>query len=167
MLYKVTQREWWSGGRTTFKFFLTAGVLGTATTSLTYGAAALWLGTSADVQGTIRMLCWLLMALTGFKLVGEATVLLHGYDRKLGELKRTALLLRGQLLKQFMARLGVGAVGGLLLPLLLTSSMEQLSPTGQLVFLAASAAALLLSELLERMLFFKALSAPKMPGAIA
>ena len=37
-------------------------------------------GTSADVQGTIRMLCWLLMALTGFKLVGEATVLLHGYD---------------------------------------------------------------------------------------
>jgi DMSO reductase anchor subunit len=107
------------------------------------------------------------MALTGFKLVGEATVLLHGYDRKLGELKRTALLLRGQLLKQFMARLGVGAVGGLLLPLLLSSSMDQLSSTGQLVFLAVSALALLLGELLERMLFFKALSAPKMPGAIA
>lgn len=167
MLYKVTHREWWSGGRTTFKFFLTAGVLGTATTSLTYGAAALWLGNSADVHGTIRTLCWLLMALTGFKLLGEATVLLHGYDRKLGELKRTALLLRGQLLKHFAARLGVGAVGGVLLPLLLIGSMGQLSASGQLVFLATSAAALLLGELLERMLFFKALSAPKMPGAIA
>jgi DMSO reductase anchor subunit len=65
-----------------------------------------------------------------------------------------------------MARLGVGAVGGLLLPLLLTSSMAQLSPSGQLVFLASSAAAVLAGELLERMLFFKALSAPKMPGAI-
>ena len=129
--------------------------------------AALWLGNSADVQGTIRMLCWLLMALTGFKLLGEATVLLHGYDRKLGELKRTALLLRGQLLKHFVARLGVGAVGGILLPLLLTASMAQLSAPGQLVFLASSAAALLFGELLERMLFFKALSAPKMPGAIA
>jgi formate dehydrogenase iron-sulfur subunit len=50
MLYKVTHREWWSGGRTTFKFFLTAGVLGTATTALTYGAAALWLGSGAAVQ---------------------------------------------------------------------------------------------------------------------
>lgn len=166
MVYKVTQREWWGGGRTSFKFFLTAGVLGTAFTSLTYGAAALWLDTSADVQGTIRVLCWALMALTGFKLVGEATVLLHGYDRKLGELKRTSLLLRGQLLKQFVARLGVGAVGGLLLPLLLTASMSQLTASGQLWFLTSSAGALLLGELLERMLFFKALSAPKMPGAI-
>ena len=113
------------------------------------------------------MLCWLVMALTGFKLVGEATVLLHGYDRKLGELKRTALLLRGQLLKEFVARLGLGAVGGLLLPLLLTASMAQLTPVGQLGFLTASALLLLLGELLERTLFFRALSAPKMPGAVA
>src|SRR5262249_26785914 len=75
MLYKVTQREWWGGGRTSFKFFLSAAVLGIATTSLTYGAAALWLGSSAHVQGTVRMLCWLLMAVAGFKLIGEATVL--------------------------------------------------------------------------------------------
>lgn len=167
MVYKVTQREWWGGGRTSFKFFLTAGVLGTSFTSLTYGAAALWLDTSSDVQGTIRVLCWTVMALTGFKLVGEVTVLLHGYDRKLGELKRTSLLLSGQLLKQFAARLGVGAVGGLLLPLLLTASMSQLTASGQLWFLVSSAGALLVGELLERMLFFKALSAPKMPGAIA
>jgi formate dehydrogenase iron-sulfur subunit len=167
MLYKVTHREWWGGGRTTFKFFLTAGVLGTATTSLTYGAAALWLGNSADVQATIRTLCWLLIALCGFKLVGEATVLFHLYDRKLGELKRTAMLLRGQLAKHFAARLATGGLGGVLLPLLLLGSMNQLGAIGQLVFLGLSFGTLLLGELLERMLFFKALSAPKMPGAVA
>ncbi len=167
MLYKVTHREWWGGGRTTFKFFLTAGVLGTATTSLTYGAAALWLGNTGDVQSTIRTLCWLLIALSGFKLLGEATVLFHLFDRKLGELKRTAMLLRGQLAKHFVARLAAGGLGGVLLPLLLLGSMTQLSAVGQLVFLGLSFVALLLGELLERMLFFKALSAPKMPGAVA
>jgi formate dehydrogenase iron-sulfur subunit len=167
MLYKVTHRQWWGGGRTSFKFFLTAGVLGTATTSLTYGSAAFWLGNGNAVQGTVRTLCWLLMALAGFKLLGEATVLLHLYDRKLGELKRTAMLLSGQLAKQFATRLVTGALGGVLLPLLLLGSMEQLSAVGQLVFLAASFATLLAGEVLERMLFFKALSAPKMPGAVA
>jgi Fe-S-cluster-containing dehydrogenase component/DMSO reductase anchor subunit len=167
MLYKVTHRDWWGGGRTSFKFFLTAGVLGTATTALTYGAAAAWLGSSSSAQSTVRTLCWLLMLLSGFKLLGEATVLLHLYDRKLGELKRTAMLLRGQLAKHFIVRFAAGAVGGLLLPLLLVGSMSHLSVTGQLIFLATSFGALLLGEVLERMLFFKALSAPKMPGAVA
>ncbi len=167
MLYKVTQREWWGGGRTSFKFFLTAGVLGTATTSLSYAAAGLWLGAADSLESNVRLLSWLLMALTAFKLLGEATVLLHLFDRKLGDLKRTALLLRGQLVKEFAARLGLGALGGLLLPLLLTSAQAQLSSVGQLVFLLLSAGLLLLGELLERMLFFKALSAPKMPGAVA
>jgi DMSO reductase anchor subunit len=166
MLYKVTHREWWGGGRTTFKFFLTALVLGTATTSLTYGAVAVWLGRCAHVQGTLVQLSWLLIAVSGLKLLGEATVLFHLYDRKLGELKRTAMLLRGQLAKQFVARLVAGALGGILLPLLLLGSLDQLSGTGQLVFLSVSFATLLLGELLERMLFFKALSAPKMPGAV-
>jgi DMSO reductase anchor subunit len=167
MLYKVTQREWWGGGRTTFKFFLTAAVLGTATTALTYGAAALWLGTSVHVQATLRILAWLSIATSAFKLLGEATVLLHLYDRKLGELKRTAMLLRGQLAKQFAARVAAGGVGGVLLPLLFIGSMQNLSHLGQLVFLVLSFATLLVGELLERMLFFKALSAPKMPGAVA
>jgi hypothetical protein len=77
------------------------------------------------------------------------------------------MLLRGQLAKQFVARLAAGALGGILLPLLLLGSMEQLSAVGQLVFLAASFGTLLAGEVLERMLFFKALSAPKMPGAVA
>jgi formate dehydrogenase iron-sulfur subunit len=166
MLYKVTHREWWGGGRTTFKFFLTAGVLGTATTSLTYGAAAVWLGRCAHVQGTIVQLSWLLVGFSAFKLLGEATVLFHLYDRKLGELKRTALLLRGQLVKQLVARFAAGALGGVLLPLILSASIDQLSGIGQLGFLSASFGALLAGELLERMLFFKALSAPKMPGAV-
>jgi hypothetical protein len=45
--------------------------------------------------------------------------------------------------------------------------MGQLGAAGQLIFLAASFGMLLLGEVLERMLFFKALSAPKMPGAVA
>ena len=166
MVYKVTQRQWWGGGRTTFKFFLTAGVLGAATTSLTYGAAAVWLGRCAHVQGTIVQLSWLLVALSTFKLLGEATVLFHLYDRKLGELKRTALLLRGQLVKGLLARFAVGVLGGVLAPLMLVGSIDQLSDTAKLSFLSVSFGAVLAGELLERMLFFKALSAPKMPGAI-
>ena len=71
-------------------------------------------------------------------------MLLHLYDRKLGELKRTAMLLRGQLAKQFVVRLAAGAVGGILLPLLLVGSMTQLSSVGELVFLTASFASLLI-----------------------
>jgi len=166
MLYKVTQRKWWGGGRTSFKFFLTAAVLGIATTSLTYGAAALWLGRSHEVTSTISNLTLLLVLVTSFKLLGEATILLHVYERKLGELKRTALLLRGALMKKFAARLGIGVVGGVLLPVLLRASMSELSSVGVVVFLSASFCLLMLSEVLERMLFFKALSAPKMPGAV-
>jgi hypothetical protein len=77
------------------------------------------------------------------------------------------MLLRGQLAGQFATRLTAGALGGLLLPWLLVSSMGQLGAAGQLIFLAASFGMLLLGEVLERMLFFKALSAPKMPGAVA
>ena len=104
--------------------------------------------------------------LASVTLVGEATVWFHLYDRKLGELKRTAMLLSGQLAKELAARLGAGAIGGILLPLLLLGSLQQLTSTGHLVFLSASFGLLLLGELLERMLFFRALSAPKMPGAI-
>jgi len=166
MLYQVTHREWWGGGRTTFRFFLTAGVLGTAVTSLTYAVAARLLGSSLAVNDTIRTLCWLLIGLSSVKLLGEATVLLHLYDSKLGELKRTALLLRGQLVKPFVARLAAGGLGGVLLPLLLLGSMAELGSTGHLVFLSLSFALALLGELLERTLFFRALSAPKMPGAV-
>ncbi|RYZ02522.1 MAG: molybdopterin oxidoreductase [Myxococcales bacterium] len=166
MLYKVTQRQWWGGGRTTFKFFLTAGVLGTATTALTYVAASRGLGRGDAVVGTVRTLCWLQIVLSASKLLGEATVLLHLYDRKLGELKRTALLLRGPLAKLFAVRLAAGALGGVLLPLLLLGSLTNLTGTGQLVFTSSSFALLVMAELLERMLFFKALSAPKMPGAV-
>jgi formate dehydrogenase iron-sulfur subunit len=115
----------------------------------------------------VRTLSWLLITLSSVKVLGEATILFHLYDRKLGELKRTALLLRGPLAKQFVARLAVGALGGVLLPLLLLGAIEQLSGAMQLGFLSASFALLLAAELLERMLFFKALSAPKMPGAVA
>lgn len=166
MLYKVTEREWWGGGRTSFRFFLTAGVLGTAVTALTYAAGARVLGSTPAVLGTLRSLCLLLMALSSSKLLGEATVLLHLYDRKLGELKRTAMLLRGQLAKELVVRLAAGALGGVLLPLLLLGSLTQLTSNGHLVFLSVSFGLLLLGELLERMLFFRALSAPKMPGAI-
>jgi hypothetical protein len=71
------------------------------------------------------------------------------------------------LAKQFVARLAAGVIGGVLLPLLLVGSMAQLGEVAELVILVMSFGCLVLGEVLERMLFFKALSAPKMPGAVA
>jgi DMSO reductase anchor subunit len=45
--------------------------------------------------------------------------------------------------------------------------MQTLSGRMQLAFLTVSFGLLLAAELIERMLFFNALSAPKMPGAVA
>ncbi len=175
MIYADTRRLFWKGSITGVKFFLTAGVLGIPVTLLISLAAAA-MSDSLSVEQVMRgygvRLCQILMALTAFKLLFEGLIFTHLRRPQLTPLKRTALLLMGELSMTTLKRFFVGAVGGLLLPLVLASE-NALAPqhgfhplfVGFVTLLTL--ALLLAGELLERYLFFTAVVAPKMPGAPA
>ena len=168
MLYHVTQRRWWSGGRTGFKFALTSAVLGLATIlSGTFAVAVLSGGPlSAELIVFGRRGAQGLAALTLLKLAGEASILFHLRDHQQGDLKRTAMLLWGDLRPLTLWRFFLGGLGGVLLPLAL---LTNLAPDGLWAALCGSLVglpALLAAEMIERTTFFSALSAPRMPGGL-
>lgn len=168
MLYHVTHRRWWSGGRTGFKFALTSAVLGLATIlSGTFAVAALnGEPLNAELIAFGRRGAQGLAALALLKLAGEASVLFHLRDHQQGDLKRTALLLWGELRPLMLWRFFLGGLGGVLLPLAL---LTNLAPDGFGAAVTGSLAglmALLAAEIIERMTFFSALSAPRMPGGM-
>ena len=168
MLYHVTQRRWWSGGRTGFKFALTSAVLGLGTIlSGAFGVAVLsGEPLSAELTAFGRRGAQGLAALTLLKLAGEASVLFHLSDHRQGDLKRTALLLWGDLRPLTLWRFFLGGLGGVLLPLALLTNLAPggfaAAVTGSLTGLLA----LLAAEIIERTTFFSALSAPRMPGGM-
>jgi hypothetical protein len=73
-------------------------------------------------------------------------------------------LLVGELRKYSAARFGLGLLALFITVILARSG--PVSPGVTLVFAVASWALFLAGEGLERMLFFRASSAPKMPGAV-
>jgi formate dehydrogenase iron-sulfur subunit len=163
MLYQVTSRRWWSAARTTYRFVLTAAVLGLATTSVGVLLGGTLEGNSAAAQSAAKSLALPLLLVTSLKLCADAEIFLHLRARGLGELKRTALLLVGELRKVAAARFGFGVLAALLV---VVFARSELTATPALVVGAAAWLLFVLAEGLERMLFFRALSAPKMPGAV-
>ena len=168
MLYHVTQRMWWNGGRTGFKFACTAAILGWSTILLcTFGATV---GSEARLSDELiqfgRTGAFGLLLLTLIKLGGEASVFLHLGDAQQGDLKRSALLLWGDLRYLTQARFLLGAFGGLFLPLMLLTTLTPSSQGQAFVGSLLSLICLLIGETLERMTFFTALSAPRMPGGL-
>ncbi len=168
MLYHVTQRKWWSGGRTGFKFALTGAGLGWATVlSGTFGVAVLGAEPlSAELSAFGRRGAQGVALLTLLKLVGEASVLVHLRDHQQGDLKRTALLLWGELRALTLWRFFLGGLGGVVLPLALLTNLVPASAATALAGSLASLIVLLAAEMIERMTFFSALSAPRMPGGL-
>ena len=168
MLYHATQRRWWSGGRTGFKFALTAAVLGLAAIlSGTFGVAILGGGPfSPEIVAFGSRGAQGLALLTLLKLAGEASVLLHLRDHQQGDLKRTALLLWGDLRPLTLWRFFLGGLGGVLLPLALLTNLAPDSQWAALVGSLIGFLALLGAEFIERATFFSALSAPRMPGGL-
>jgi formate dehydrogenase iron-sulfur subunit len=164
MLYQVTSRRWWSAGRTTMRFVLTSTVLGIATTCVTLLAAGIFEHKLEAVRPMVVWLARYLAVLSLLKLGLDAEILLHLRERGLGELKRTALLIVGELRAQAALRLGFGLLGALFAYVL---SRGASFDAPALLFPAVLAwGSLLGGELFERTLFFRALSVPKMPGAI-
>jgi Fe-S-cluster-containing dehydrogenase component/DMSO reductase anchor subunit len=129
-IYHATRRAFWSAPRTAFKFAGTAAILGLAL-----------------AQSNPK---WLVIACAA-KLVMEAGFFHHLRDKRYTELKRSAILMRRDLVRYTAARFVLLLVGGILLPLYGGAAI----PSIVLLFAA---------EILERTLFFAASSSPGMPG---
>jgi len=174
MIYVKTQRPYWSGHRTGSKFFLTCVVLGLPIALLVsmiacYGNTDL--ATHSIMQSYGQSLCQWLMIAVVLKLTLEGSELAWLSGRQFTPKKRTALLLTGELSMTFLLRIFFGAMGGLLLPLVLLSSKaatagpESYQPLFMGLVVLLITGLLLIGELIERYLFFAASVAPKMPGA--
>lgn len=170
MIYAFTQRNLWRFPQTTIRFGLTSGVLGIATVWLTL----LVLSLSGSVDGTAvidgqgRLLSQLLLVVAGAKLVFEAALFRHLASRPVTQFKRSALLMTGPLAGYTLARFACGVLGGLVMPAFLLRLVSETSQDSVVLVLVTGVLFLanLAGELLERYLFFAAVAAPRMPGAI-
>jgi Fe-S-cluster-containing dehydrogenase component/DMSO reductase anchor subunit len=173
MIYVFTQRECWSFTRTGVRFALTSALLGVAAVWLSILLATLVRPSPSlfqliEVCG--RPLCQLLIAISVIKLTWEAVIFRHLLLRRMTSLRRSALLMAGELSSVTLARFAAGLLGGVLMPVFLLSHMEDaVQGTGFVQFVVTTGllfVSCLLGELLERYLFFAACAAPKMPGGI-
>jgi formate dehydrogenase iron-sulfur subunit len=147
MIYHSTRKAWWSAPLTTFKFVMTAVLLGLATTNVTATIAGL--AHEAPLSSII-------VVVSAVKLAGELLVLFHLRDRRHTELKRSAILLTRDLRHWMFARGVALGSGGIVIA---TANAYQPS----LGLAIASLVLLLIGELLERTLFFAAAATPGMP----
>jgi DMSO reductase anchor subunit len=164
LIYHVTRRPFWSGARVAFRFTLTAVLLGLATAqaTATVGSA---LGGAPPPGLSSATLATLTAVVAAVKLTGEALFLRHLGDRALTPLRRTAYLHTHDLARLTAARFAAGALGGLALPAFLAAAAPGASAP-RLALALASLALLVAGELLERTLFFAAVTAPGMPGGL-
>jgi DMSO reductase anchor subunit len=168
MIYHVTQRRFWSGWNTGWKFFGTTLLLGAATSAAISASCALGQPSVAQpLAGALGVLLQVVMLTSAFKLTNELSLLLHLGDKQQNDLKRSALLMISDLRNFSVFRLICGLAGGFALPglalLLLPGGID-----GMILGLALTSLLLLgCGELIERTLFFAAVSAPRMPGSFA
>ncbi len=173
MIYASTHRPFWSAARTAFKFFATSAILGLPTALLVGLAAAFGSGSQAvervmSEYGAIA--CIAIASLTALKLATESSIFTSLASKTFTPLKRTALLMTGELGPTTLQRFAMGLAGGIVLPAVLAAPYLLQSGQGHSPLFVASAVVLsavllLAGELLERYMFFAAVVAPKMPGA--
>jgi hypothetical protein len=153
-----------------------------ALTSVLLGVAAVWLSVSVSTLASPGpalfvlihecgpTLCWALISLSMAKLLWEAAIFRHIWFRQMTPLKRSAILMTGDLSNAVLARFALGLLGGAILPTMLAGDVNTLSDGAALapfvVLTALMFVACLAGELLERYLFFAACAAPQMPGGI-
>jgi formate dehydrogenase iron-sulfur subunit len=173
MIYASVRRELWEFSRTVTRFALTSVLLGLATLWLSLAALSLVRPTESNqalVAAAGPTICYYLMLITSAKLGWEAMLLRHLLSRAMTPMKRSALLMIRDLANPAVARIALGALGGLVAPaLLLRQFFAAPAVSGQLEFVIAAFllfGASLAGELLERYLFFAAVAAPRMPGGI-
>lgn len=167
MIYARTRRAFWNTGPTAGKFGLTCAVLGIAVLLFIEAIAA---DDRPFAATSGREMCRWLAAAMLVKLLCEGAVFAHLRRTRRGPLKRTALLMLGELKPITQARFALGMFGGVLLPLAMvnfSSAVAADQPRLAVAIYSLMMVAVLLGELAERYLFFTAVVAPKMPGAPA
>jgi Fe-S-cluster-containing dehydrogenase component/DMSO reductase anchor subunit len=173
MVYHVTGRRFWNGAATGVRFFGTCVVLGSVVTLMSATLAVAWLGSHGSTE--LRMLesLALFAAAAGVaKLAFELSIFRHLFDRRHTDLKRSALLMRRDLMGKTVSRVACGGIGGVVLPIMIAMVVDSvargvhsLNPAWLSGAAIASALGVLSGEILERSLFFTAMSSPRMPGA--
>lgn len=170
MIYHCTRRRLWNGPATTIRFLLTTIVLGLSTALFTTAAGAV----SGSAGGTAMASSFAEIVFPGLiiavacKLAFEASLFVHLRSKQHTPMKRSALLMTGDLAKAAKWRFALGVVGGILVP---AFWVWQDHPTASAsifsqVLIGGQFAFLLIGELLERYLFFTAVVAPRMPGGL-
>jgi DMSO reductase anchor subunit len=153
MIYHDTRRALWNWRRSAALFFGTTALLALSALFAAGPSSSLVLGALASV----------VLA----KLAVEISIVRHvipGPRDELTSLRKTALLVTTHFQLFAFARVLCALLGGLGLPSLLHAGLFAPHTNA----LAWSAFALLLGgELLERMLFFRTVDAPKMPGGLS
>ncbi|HVY68337.1 MAG TPA: DmsC/YnfH family molybdoenzyme membrane anchor subunit, partial [Verrucomicrobiae bacterium] len=153
MLYADTRRAFWSLPRAAGKFLGTTLLLGFAAwLAITVGA-----GAPAPLAGAFELL---LLGASAAKLLGERALFGHLGDSALTPLKRSALLMLGELGLFCRARFTLGALAGILLP----AAALVFGLNGAVA--AVIFAGCLIAEFCERHLFFRAEASRRMPGAL-
>ncbi len=165
MIYRATERRWWNGTTTGLKFLGTAAMLGLAAMILTTAITARFTP-DYDLTAGFRLLLTWLLGFSVAKLAYEAGIFIHLFDKQQGDLKRTALLMKGELRETTGWRFAAGTLGGVALPGVLLLATPNPATGGALLLVSLSFVLLVAGELLERVLFFTAVSAPRMPGAV-
>jgi formate dehydrogenase iron-sulfur subunit len=145
MVYIDTPREFWRWPQTASRFLGTTLLLGAA-------AGALFQPARPFLYGTIATVAFL-------KLAGEMTFFRHLSDATLTALRRSAKLMIADLSRVTAFRFGSLAAAMLLSVWLCVSKTPAATSTTLFLF-----ALLLASEVAERLLFFRAVAQPKMPG---
>ncbi len=170
MIYVFTKREFWSFESTAVKFSLTAILLGIASNWLTIFVVNF---TDNSPESNLLFsqagpfLSKSLIVISIIKLGFEASIFRYLIRRQNSPLKRSALLMTGELSNVTLARFACGILGGILMPAFLLNHHTQplqyltLSIIAVILFTAC-----LVGELLERYLYFSAVAAPRMPGVL-
>jgi formate dehydrogenase iron-sulfur subunit len=173
MIYVFTKREFWSFPRTATTFGLSSALLGIAATALSILCLSLFVDAETGMHLTTVIgptLARVLLLAAGIKLVYELALFRHLLANRQTSLKRSARLMLGMLSNVTLARFALGILGGIVMPLMLLFRIEAEGAVGgdpSLVIIATMLfAACLAGELLERYLFFAAVSAPRMPGSL-
>jgi DMSO reductase anchor subunit len=163
MVYVATRREHWSATQTGLKFFCSTMILGAATV-FTVAASSLGAPQLGAATRLPTELLDIVLAGASVKLAFELHALNLVRDLRTSAPKRMAIVMLGELRTWTLVRFATLLLAGVGWPLLLLADWL---PDSLWCGSAALALPLLLvSELCERYLFFRAAPASRMPGAL-
>jgi Fe-S-cluster-containing dehydrogenase component/DMSO reductase anchor subunit len=155
MVYAATGRVWWRTRATATRFVSTMLVCGLASVLVTSLAVR-------EPPGVVHAVGALLAAASAGKLAWEATIFRH-LGLPLTDLGRTAQLMAHDLSRVTLWRFAAGGMGIALALLIVVVGSDGLLWTSMAGLALVST---VIGELLERSLFFRACTAPRMPGVL-